>query len=82
MKRLFTILLITFTVLSLSGQEKRVKTGWKFGGALPAVSFDTDLGFQYGAFVEFFNYGDGSRYPDFFDHTYAEVSHFTNGSGI
>ncbi len=49
----------------LSAQEKKVKTGWKFGGALPAVSFDSDLGFQYGALVEFFNYGDRSKYPDY-----------------
>jgi outer membrane protein assembly factor BamA len=69
-------------VLSVSAQEKKVKTGWKFGGALPAVTFDSDLGFQYGALVEFFNYGDGSTYPDYFDHTYTEVSHFTKGSGI
>jgi outer membrane protein assembly factor BamA len=69
-------------VLSVSAQEKKVKTGWKFGGALPAISFDSDLGFQYGALVEFFNYGDGSKYPDFFDHTYTEVSRYTRGSGI
>ncbi len=74
--------MITFTILPLSGQEKKVKTGWKFGGALPAISFDTDLGFQYGALAEFFNYGDGSTYPDYFDHIYVEVSRFTKGSGI
>ncbi len=66
----------------MNGQEKKVKTGWKFGGALPAISFDSDLGFQYGALVEFYNYGDGSRFPDYFDHTYTEVSHYTKGSGI
>jgi outer membrane protein assembly factor BamA len=82
MKKAFTFLLISMLVLSVSGQEKKVKTGWKFGGALPAITFDSDLGFQYGALVEFFNYGDGSRNPDFFDHTYTEVSHFTKGSGI
>ncbi len=69
-------------ILSISAQEKKIKTGWKFGGALPAITFDSDLGFQYGALVEFFNYGDGSTYPDYFDHTYTEVSHFTKGSGI
>jgi outer membrane protein assembly factor BamA len=82
MKKTFSVILTILFVLSASGQEKKVKTGWKFGGALPAISFDTDLGFQYGALVEFFNYGDGSRYPDFFDHTYTEVSHYTKGSGI
>lgn len=82
MKKTFTLLLISMLVLSLSAQEKKVKTGWKFGGALPAITFDSDLGFQYGALAEFFNYGDGSKYPEFLDHTYTEISHYTKGSGI
>jgi outer membrane protein assembly factor BamA len=68
--------------ITVNGQQTPVKTGWKFGGALPAITFDSDLGFQYGALMEFFNYGDGSTYPDYFDHTYTEVSHYTKGSGI
>ena len=75
-------MLFAFTTLSLSGQEQKGKTGWKFGGALPAVSYDSNLGFQYGALFEFFNYGDPSVYPEFYDHTYTEVSRFTKGSGI
>ncbi len=82
MKKTISVLLILLLVISASAQEKKIKTGWKFGGALPAITFDSDLGFQYGALVEFFNYGDGSKYPDYFDHTYTEVSHFTKGSGI
>ena len=82
MKKTFSVLLAFILVLSVSAQEKKVKTGWKFGGALPAITFDSDLGFQYGALVEFFNYGDGSRFPDYFDHTYTEASHYTKGSGI
>jgi outer membrane protein assembly factor BamA len=82
MKKTFSVFLILMLVFSVSAQEKKVKTGWKFGGALPAISFDSDLGFQYGALVEFFNYGDGSKYPDYFDHTYTEISHYTKGSGI
>lgn len=69
-------------VLSMSAQEKKEKTGWGFGGALPAVSFDSDLGFQYGALAEFFNYGNPSIYPEFLDHTYTEISRYTKGSGI
>jgi outer membrane protein assembly factor BamA len=82
MKKTFSVLLILMLVLSVSAQEKKVKTGWKFGGALPATTYDSDLGFQYGALAEFFNYGDGSKYPGFFDHTYTEISRFTKGSGI
>jgi len=82
MKKIFTILLIATASISISGQEKKAKTGWKFGGALPAVTYDSNLGFQYGALVEFFNYGDPSVYPEFLDHTYTEISRFTKGSGI
>ena len=82
MKRIVSVLLISLLAFSVFAQEEKVKTGWKFGGALPAITFDSDLGFQYGALVEFFNYGDGSTYPDYFDHIYTEVSHFTKGSGI
>lgn len=82
MKKTLLVLLAAVIFLSVSGQEKNVKTGWKFGGALPAITLDSDLGFQYGALVEFYNYGDGSTYPDYFDHTYTEISRFTKGSGI
>ncbi len=82
MKKTFPILLMLLFAVSLSGQEKKVKTGWKFGGALPAVSYDSNLGFQYGALFEFFNYGNPSVYPEYYDHTYTEVSRFTKGSGV
>ena len=58
MKKTFSVLLISLFVLTISAQEKKVKTGWKFGGALPTITYDSDLGFQYGALVEFFNYGN------------------------
>jgi outer membrane protein assembly factor BamA len=82
MKKTFLVFLISMLVLSVSAQEKKIKTGWKFGGALPATTYDSDLGFQYGALAEFFNYGDGSKYPGWFDHTYTEISRYTKGSGI
>jgi outer membrane protein assembly factor BamA len=82
MKKTFLVFLLSLLVLSLSAQEKKVKTGWNFGGALPAITYDSDLGFEYGALTEFFNYGDGSKYPDFIDHTYTEISRYTKGSGI
>jgi outer membrane protein assembly factor BamA len=82
MKKTLLVLLFSILVLSVSAQEKKVKTGWKFGGALPATTYDSDLGFQYGALAEFFNFGDGSKYPGWFDHTYTEISRYTKGSGI
>jgi outer membrane protein assembly factor BamA len=82
MKKTFTVFLMALLAITVSAQEKKVKTGWKFGGALPTLTYDSDLGFQYGALVEFFNYGDGTKYPDYLDHTYTEVSRYTKGSGI
>ncbi|MDP4223028.1 MAG: BamA/TamA family outer membrane protein [Bacteroidota bacterium] len=91
MKRTIALLLTIVIAFSLSAQEKKekkekkeknVKTGWRFGGALPAISYDSNLGFQYGALFELFNYGNPSVYPEFYDHTYTEVSRFTKGSGL
>src|SRR4030042_3776094 len=82
MKKILTLIFAVSVVLALPGQEKKVKTGWRFGGALPAVSFDSNLGFQYGALVDFFNYGDPRIYPEYYDHIYTEVSRYTKGSGV
>jgi len=65
----------------VSQQQETIKTGWTFG-ALPTITFNSDLGFQYGALVNLYNYGDGSRYPQFDHSLYFEVSRFTKGSGI
>ena len=91
MKRIILLLCAVFllaTGTSFSQEEKEesqqqetIKTGWTFG-ALPTITFDSDLGFQYGALVNLYNYGDGSRYPQFDHSLYFEVSRFTKGSGI
>lgn len=82
MKKSFSVLVALILVIAVSGQENKTKAGWKFGGALPAISYDSNLGFQYGALFEFFNYGNPSKYPQYIDHTYTEVSRFTKGSGV
>lgn len=61
--------------------EQIIKKNWNFG-ALPTITFDSDLGFQYGALVNLFDYGDGSRFPKYNQSLYFEVSRFTKGSGI
>ena len=79
---LFILLIFVFTGLTAQEEKKQVtKDGWNFG-ALPAVSFDTDLGFQYGALVDLYHYGDGSRYPKYDHKFYFEWSRYTKGSGI
>jgi outer membrane protein assembly factor BamA len=82
MKRL-AILFIAFAIsLSAVSQEaanEPIKTGWNFG-VLPAVGFDSNLGFLYGAIVNMFDYGDGSRYPDYDHNLYLQLSAYTKGS--
>jgi outer membrane protein assembly factor BamA len=82
MKKTLIMFLAALITISISAQEKKTKTGWSLGGILPAVSYDSNLGFQYGVLFEFMNYGDPSIYPDWYDHTYTEVSRTTRGSGI
>ncbi len=62
-------------------QEEQIKKGWNVG-PLPVISFDSDLGFQYGALVDFYNYGDGKDYPNYRQSLYMEVSRYTKKSGI
>lgn len=57
------------------------KKGWNFG-IVPAVSFDTDLGYQYGAAVNFYDYGDGKTFPAYRHSIYCEISRYTLGSGV
>ena len=47
--------------------------------ALPLLSFDTDLGVEFGAFANLYHFGDGSRFPQY-DHFFAiEYSRNTKG---
>ena len=91
-----TLILMLALLLAVGGmaQEKKtkkektynekgeiIKTGWNFG-PLPVLGFDSDLGFQYGACVDIFNFGDGTRYPRYFYKFNVEVSRYTKGSGV
>ncbi len=69
------------TKVSKPPVSEKAKTGLSFG-ALPAVAFDSDLGFEYGLLGNLFQYGDGSTYPDYRWSLYAEWSRTTKGSGI
>ncbi|HTX87741.1 MAG TPA: BamA/TamA family outer membrane protein [Bacteroidales bacterium] len=90
---LFTFLLFTVTFTLLASEpadsthhkkEKNkdgIKKGWNFG-ALPILGYNSDIGLQFGALVNLFNYGDGSWYPKYFHQFYAEASWTTKGGGI
>ena len=56
-----------------------IKTGLNFG-PLPVVAFDADRGFQYGALLNIYNFGDGSLYPNPKSWWYIEASAYTKGT--
>lgn len=55
------------------------KTGINLG-PLPLVAFDADRGFQYGALLNIYNFGDGKNYPNPNSTWYIEASAFTGGT--
>jgi outer membrane protein assembly factor BamA len=76
-----TIVFCLLLFISLVYGQQKVKKGLGFG-ALPAVSYDSDLGFQYGALVNFYLYGDGSLFPKYDHSLYLELSTYTKGTTI
>ena len=81
MKRLIMLALLLAAVCSASAQEEIKKTGLNFG-PLPAVSFSSDLGFQYGALLDIYQYGDGTYYPDYKWKINVETSWYTKGNSV
>lgn len=83
---LFTLSGMMLLHFSASAQEEKAKkeakipTGFSFG-ALPTISFDADMGFQYGGLVNLYDYGDGSKYPSYKQMMKVEISRYTRGSG-
>lgn len=82
MKKLTFIPLLLCLTLPLLAQKKEIaKTGLNFG-PLPAIAYDADKGFQYGAILMIYDYGDGHNYPNYDNKTYLEYSRFTKGSQL
>lgn len=92
MKSKFMIILVLLSCLTFAKAQtpdttltnrktEKAKTGWNFG-ALPVVGYNSDIGFQYGALANFYQYGDGSIYPKYFHSIYMEISRTTKGGGI
>lgn len=88
--RLFSITLLLLFSFSLIAQdadstsnkkEEKIKTGFSLG-AVPAVAYNTDIGFLYGAIANLYWFGDGSRYPKYDHSVYLEWSRTTKGKGI
>ena len=84
-------LIITLILASLSfgaiaqtakdSKSEIIKKGYNFG-PLPAVAFDADKGFQLGALLNIYDFGDGSTYPNTRQQWYFEASFFTKGSQL
>ena len=75
---------LSFGAMAQSSDETKkeiIKTGYNFG-PLPAVAFDADKGFQLGALLNIYDFGDGSTYPNPRQQWYFEASFFTKGSQL
>ena len=58
-----------------------IKTGTNFG-PLPVVAFDADRGFQFGALLNLYNFGNGDTYPNPKSQWYFEASAYTKEGSI
>ena len=76
-----SVSMVLFAQTDSTESTEKVKKGLSFG-PLPVVAFDSDLGFQYGALVNLYFYGDGSNYPRYNHLIFAEAAYSTKGSGI
>lgn len=69
------------SVATLCMAQQTTKKGYNIG-FLPAVSYNTDDGFQYGVIANLFNYGKGENYPKYDQSYYLEFSKYTKGSTV
>ena len=58
-----------------------IKTGINLG-PLPVIAFDADRGFQFGALLNIYDFGDGSKYPNPNSQWYIEASAYAKDAGI
>ena len=85
MKKSLLLFILGFSCLNVHAQtasnnkEDIVKKGISLG-PLPVVAFDQDKGFQYGALLNLFDFGDGSYYPHPRQQWYIEYSAYTKGT--
>ena len=83
MTRLNKIMVVGFIIalsMSIAVGQDEAPTGWSFGG-VPAIAYNSDTGFLYGAILDVYNYGDGSNYPDYMYTTRLTWTRTTKGSG-
>ncbi len=96
MKRiLISVLAVSLLCTNVFGTEKEkekkevkynekgeiIKTGINFG-PLPVVAFDADRGFQFGALLNLYNFGNGDTYPNPKSTWYFEASGYAKEGRI
>ena len=59
---LFLAISVAWGSMPIESWSQSRPTGFDMG-ALPAINFDADEGFGYGAFAELYQYGDGTFAP-------------------
>ena len=82
MKRFVTGILLAAISLSAAAQKKDItKTGINLG-PLPAIGYNSDLGWHYGVMSDIFWYGDGSTYPEYVWKLNVETSWYSKGNSV
>ena len=77
---MLTVIFLTFSMSAFS-QDNTGKR-WKMGG-VPAIAYDSDMGFRYGALANFYDHGPNLElYPAYRHSLYVEWSHTTKGNDI
>lgn len=76
---LATAALLSATSMAQTQNGQIIKKGFNFG-PLPSLAYDEDKGFEYGAILEIYNYGNGRNYPNYNNLTYLQFSRYTKGS--
>jgi len=78
-KSILLSILSLWGFLALAQSGDIIKKGISLG-PLPVVAFDQDKGFQYGALLNLYDFGDGSHYPHPRQQWYIEASAYTKGT--
>lgn len=85
MKKTLSIIALMASSLVLSAQELKEEerpSGWT-AIPLPVFSYNTDLGFQFGATTDIYDYGkDPALYPEYRHKFHAQVSQYTKGQTL
>ena len=77
MKKTTAAIVLLLLSLALPAQDK-VKTGFS-SVPYPVIGYSDDLGIQYGINYTFFDYGDGSIFPNYRHKAVMEFSRYTKG---